>query len=157
MSTVATVLKEFYARLAKAQEAGGMLVGWSVEIQPTEHMEGQSSKPSLNVSAPTVTEKSTGSAIASPEISFVLGVSSSKTPERAGDVALAITQHADNIEALKNALERNSVTGVEDVLMGGLLVEPLRIDQSETAVKSDSFNTGVRLTMTLRAVKRGAR
>jgi hypothetical protein len=160
MSATADVIEEFYRRIDKSVMAGQALQGWTIERQPVESVQGLADKPSLSISMPTVTEVDSGSGMASPTVTMHLGLSTAKEVTRAGmdKVVVGISEHLDAVESVKNAVEQwSSDPRTPDVLMLGLLIEPMRLEQAQSTMKSDSFNTALTLTMKLRAVQRGAR
>jgi hypothetical protein len=159
MSAVADVIAEVYARLDESREAGGLLEGWTFERQPVEVVQGLADKPSLHLSMPTFSEVQAGSRMAKPTVRITLGVSSRKIVTREGQDAIVegIRAHGDDVEKVRKALEIPAGSPDPDVLFSGLLIEPMRFENSEARINSDSFGTGMVLVLPLRAIARGQR
>ena len=160
MTASAAAIQEVYARLDKSLEAGGFLDGWTFERQPVEMVQGLADKPALHVSMPTMGEVQAGSRMAKASIRITLGVSSRKVATREGATGVieGLMAHADDVEAVRNALETTTGTPrTPDVTLAGLLLEPMRFEGIEARINSDSFGTGMVLVLPLRAVERGER
>jgi hypothetical protein len=159
MSVTADVIKSVYARLEAGVAAGGLLDGWTFERQPVEVIQGLADKPSLHVSMPTLGEVQAGSRMTKYTVRVTLGVSSRKTVTREGaeSVIDGISAHADDVDKVRDVLERQTDGQTPDVLLGGLLLEPMRFENIEARINADSFGTGMVLVLPLRAIPRGQR
>jgi len=92
-------------------------------------------------------------------VRITLGVSSRKTVTREGaeSVIDGISAHADDVDKVRDVLEKETDGQTPDVLLGGLLLEPMRFENIEARINADSFGTGMVLVLPLRAIPRGQR
>jgi hypothetical protein len=159
MSATADVIQAVYARLEAGVATGGLLDGWTFERQPVEVIQGLADKPSLHVSMPTLGEVQSGSRMTKYTVRITLGVSSRKTVTREGaeSVIDGISAHADDVDKVRDVLEKQTDGQTPDVLLGGLLLEPMRFENIEARINADSFGTGMVLVLPLRAIPRGQR
>jgi hypothetical protein len=159
MSVTANVIQSVYSRLEAGVATGGLLDGWTFERQPVEVIQGLADKPSLHVSMPTLGEVQAGSRMTKYTVRITLGVSSRKTVTREGaeSVIDGISTHADDVDKVRDVLERQTDGQTPDVLLGGLLLEPMRFENIEARINADSFGTGMVLVLPLRAIPRGQR